>query len=143
MRSKVLAIKAALIITAAVLLNSLTAFAYDDVIRVDVNQQTQEVQSKISISESEGVFYFGSGYFDVAEITYDYQFTDEEGNVYSAEVVEQQRINCNHTYQSGIYQTHVKGSDGSCTIEMYNAKRCTSCVYLVIGDYLNTITYVI
>lgn len=140
--SKAHAVRAAIVVTAAVLLNSLTVFAYDDVNQISVSQQSQEIQTELnSISESVGGYYIESGYSDAAEITYDEQFTDEEGNVYSAGRGIQPSSICNHTYQAGTYQTHTKSTDGGCTVKVYSAKRCTGCGLIVIMEYLNTITY--
>lgn len=34
---------------------------------------------------------------------------------------------CQHTWQNGNYQQHIKNNSGGCTIYIYNAKRCSKC----------------
>jgi len=139
-RSRAHAVRSAVVIAAAVLLNSLTVFAYDDVNQVGVEPESQVVQSElVNISTSALGFYHESDYA-FAEMIYEELFADENGNIYPAEGVEQRSF-CNHTFQSGTVHTHAKDSDGGCTYKVYSANRCTGCAYIVIGDCLYTILF--
>ena len=48
---------------------------------------------------------------------------------------------CNHAYVSGQLKYHNKKADGSCTIEYYNAKRCSKCGNITDQTYIMTVEY--
>lgn len=50
---------------------------------------------------------------------------------------------CNHTYMSGTYNKHMSNGNGGCTVKVYNAKICTKCNYLVVGDLIQTNIYTV
>lgn len=56
----------------------------------------------------------------------DYYFIDENNQIYDLNTPTN-RTTCEHNYVSGSITRHIKKSNGSCTIKVYNGKVCTSC----------------
>lgn len=87
----------------------------------------------VNSSRNEGVIvgsveftFRESGLEEIIAVTYDNQFTDENGMVYDAENWE--RKNCSHPSKvPGEYQVHRKNNDGGCDIYIYSALRCKDC----------------
>lgn len=77
------------------------------------------------------------------EIRYDYQFIDEEGNIYpiSEEPSESVYRACSHTYSSGTISKHEKNSNGGCVVKTYKAQRCTKCGDTIWGEHISSATY--
>lgn len=139
-----------MVVTLAVLLNSVTVFAYEDVQRFELTNQNGEPIDVEKALQKDFVFYPNTvnleeveGIFSEAgkiEIKYDLQFTDENGVIYPVEDL-QVCAACNHTWIYGTVEDHDKYSDGSCTVTQYEAKRCTKCGASAIGEEINTISY--
>lgn len=53
------------------------------------------------------------------------------------------RAICNHTMTSGYYHIHKPNNSGGCTVEVYNAQKCTKCGYLKLGSISSTTTYTV
>ena len=72
----------------------------------------------------------------VSENNEDYQFIDEEGNIYpiSEEPSESVYRACSHTYSSGTISKHEKNSNGGCVVKTYKAQRCTKCGDTIWGE---------
>lgn len=84
-----------------------------------------EAQIKDGLSNMDTTFSVGVSSQNVI-IQYDEQFTAENGNIY--DVGASPTKVCNHpSKQRGEYQVHSRNSDGSCTITVYAATRCTKC----------------
>ncbi len=87
----------------------------------------------VNSSRNEGVIvgsmeftFRESGLEEIIAVTYDNQFTDENGMVYDAKNWE--RKNCSHPSKvPGEYQVHRKNNDGGCDIYIYSALRCKDC----------------
>lgn len=52
-----------------------------------------------------------------------------------------ERAICNHVWENGKSYKHIKHDDGSCTVKVYEAKQCTMCGALQIGDLYTTMNY--
>lgn len=135
----------------AVLLNSLTVFAYEDVQYWKVNEESTDLEEHIQMDlQSDIVFVpdgmempkeFSTTAYEISPILYDIQFVDEDGNIYPVEEKIETYATCNHQYASGTVSVHTKNSDGSCTIKYYNALRCSNCGDVIYGELTRTITY--
>lgn len=47
----------------------------------------------------------------------------------------------NHSWETGTMKKHIKNSDRSCDVIIYNAKRCTNCGSVLIQEILSTTHY--
>lgn len=83
-----------------------------------------------------------TGGFYMADVTvcYDFQFTDEAGNIYEV-IPEEGRAACEHEYTNGEYQEHIKNSSGGCTIKIYEASMCVKCGKVASKKLISTTTY--
>lgn len=87
-------------------------------------------------------FVVGKDGMEVNEnLQYQYQFVTETGEVYEVQLQEQVNPACNHVFQSGTFSKHLLESDGGCTIEYYEGKRCSKCGYFVRGDFIKEVSY--
>lgn len=73
-------------------------------------------------------------------------FTNEKGEVCpiaNQGIGEQNQMKavCAHNYVSGTATKHNKSGDGSCTVEVYNAQRCTRCGAVLYGSLVSTTNY--
>lgn len=50
---------------------------------------------------------------------------------------------CSHSYVTGTQKRHISDSDGGCTVNTYNAKRCQKCGDIVIGTLLSSFFYTV
>ncbi|MCI9139090.1 MAG: M56 family metallopeptidase [Lachnospiraceae bacterium] len=71
-------------------------------------------------------------------------FIDDNGNHYDLSNdndagTAQPHSPCNHNFQTGIYKLHTKFSNGGCRETWYDAKGCTKCQYVLIGEHVNTV----
>lgn len=77
---------------------------------------------------------------EIIPVTYEKQFTDENGRVYNAE--NQEKMVCSHPSKiSGEYQVHQRNDDGSCDIFIYSAQKCTNCGKIFWGDLISSTHY--
>lgn len=87
-------------------------------------------------------FVVGKDGMEVNEnLQYQYQFVTETGEIYEVQLQEQVNPACNHVFQSGTFSKHLLESDGGCTIEYYEGKRCSKCGYFVRGDFIKEVSY--
>ena len=87
-------------------------------------------------------FVVGKDGMEVNEnLQYQYQFVTETGEIYEVQLQEQVNPACNHVFQSGTFSKHLLESDGGCTIEYYERKRCSKCGYFVRGDFIKEVSY--
>lgn len=143
----------ALLLGALVFLNSFTVLAYEDVQvwKDGAHEEDTELSSFMEgdlayVPDRENASDINFWQNKNVTVLYDHQFTDEEGNVYPVYGTESDRAvyaSCNHQYETGTVQTHVKNSSGGCTITVYSAKRCTKCGLIVRGEITSTHTYVV
>lgn len=66
-------------------------------------------------------------------------FKDKNGNQY--EISNQQKSICFHKYVDVLLQYHILNSDGGCTTNYYDAKRCTKCGNIIEKEYSYEIIY--
>ena len=140
------------VVAATILLNSLTAFAYEDVQYWKVNEESTDVEEfthsllnndvafvpgKIEDAET----YWGGPESDI--ILYDIQFVDAEGNTYPVEERIETYATCNHQYVSGTTSVHAKYSNGSCTLTYYNAQRCNICGDTIRGEKIGSSSFIV
>lgn len=94
----------------------------------------------------EGVTSWGDTYgeFDASE-TIEWIFTSDDGEIVEVldeeDLISETNIFCNHTYVSGELAMHTRNSNGGCTIEYYDAQRCSKCGHYIVGDWKNTVTF--
>ncbi len=136
-----------LVIIMSVFFSSLTSFAYEDrgVFYIDEDKE---------IGESKTFFIIGDGAY--VEFDKEYEdiekyingdiciyFVDNNDNVYYYDNNESniQYTVCIHTYIDGNIVRHLKNSTGGCTVEIYYGKTCSKCKNCVIGEIINSKTY--
>lgn len=123
-----------LVIGAMVILNSLTALAYEEVKIAPLNLEEElkeDMVIDIDIFPDDGR---GRG---TETVLYNEQFIDEEGNIYC---INEDRKNtdaiCKHAYISGKYQGHVKNTNGGCTVTQHEGQYCNACGECISGDII-------
>lgn len=143
-------------VTMLVMLNSLTAYAYEDVQYRVVESETVSASADEAEFDWDGDWIFveaghedeREGYW--AEIYEDshkayvaeWQFIDEDGNVYPIDWETNSRLFCpNHAYVYGEIQQHTKLDDGSCIVKTFEGARCTICGSINLGALLGTATF--
>lgn len=98
------------------------------------------------LTEGEFAFRFEGEEFgwdvEVGTICYDYQFVDEDGNIYEIDS-KNGRAGCDHDYQNGITQKHTKKSDGSCRVDTYESLRCAKCGHVLKKTLQSTTKYTV
>lgn len=144
MNKKKLGVAGVFGMVAMVMLNTLTVFAYPEVSKFDMSDSVVKPNMEEVVS-AEWTFvpeecaeeYLYPVEYNM-EILSEYQFVDEKGNIYelseaqfNGENVE--RVICNHNYEKGYSQMHVKLTNGGCIVYTYESERCTLC-----GDVKNT-----
>lgn len=128
-----------LAIGAMIILNSLTALAYEEVKVAPLNSEEELREDAIVDIE---IFSDGGRGRWTEIVLYDEQFIDENGSIYQIRENQQNTYAiCKHTYESGIYQKHSKKLDGSCTVTQYTCQYCSKCGDYVLGDIIGTLSY--
>ena len=143
-------IASACIVGAAVFLNTLTVFAYEDmqfakVPKENEGQLDMMLQGDfafISSVRNETVqdYLFEDQIMSMC-VVYEMQFVDREGIVYPVNDEISSHALCNHNYVVGEVHHHKKNSDGSCIMVIYDAKRCTKCNGTQIGEEKGRLSY--
>lgn len=111
-----------------IFLDSLTALAYPKVYHVK-----NVIIEMAEDSVNGGNFWIydfaedGYGTFSDVIVYYDEQFEDKNGKIYPIDSTGSETSCSKHQVISGIAQIHEKDKDGGCTIEFYEATRCTEC----------------
>ena len=124
----------------SVIASASTILAYEPFKSVD--EGTMEVVS----SEDFGSFYFEDTVSENDIIEDDFSISDavfeyEDGTQVPITNIDSSYAFCNHIMVSGYYKTHKADGSGGCTVKIYNAKQCSKCGYLSLGDLYNVITY--
>lgn len=133
------------VMAVGVFASSLTVFAYDDVDYINVGgrilsegEQWECVFVPEGVSVQEGEKGFIEDYNK--EILYDFQFVDEEGNIY--ELNDQNAVAPRHKHNFGKGTANVHTKDGAgCKVVTYNSERCFICGYVNILDEICTTYY--
>lgn len=143
-------IASACIAGAAMFLNTLTVFAYEDmqfakVPKENEGQLDMMLQGDfafISSVRNETVqdYLFEDQIMSMC-VVYEMQFVDREGIVYPVNDEISSHALCNHNYVVGEVHHHKKNSDGSCIMVIYDAKRCTKCNGTQIGEEKGRLSY--
>lgn len=135
---------------------SLTAFAYEDVHKVEADEEVFVTEMDDVVTEGnfhvaeafifeggDGISMLGSiqDDIDMIEILYNEQFIDEDGNIYEVNTEIQPYEACSHEIKSGTYARHIVYNDGHCTVSYYNAEWCVVCGYVWVHDYKYTVTF--
>ena len=150
-------IAAGVITVGLVFVNSLTAFAYPDVIQrghenymsQDAVDHEMEIDEWVFIPDEAGSEQFTDSTNYVIDngipILYDKQFIDTEGNIYPVqdEYSPDGYASCSHNYITGVVNDHTKYANGGCLVESYSAKRCTKCGYVLVGDFIARAEYAV
>lgn len=136
---------ATLIFVLMIFVDSLTALAYPSVYHLEAEES--EIVS--DLEEWHGDCAFVEGEYVLVNFTntilYDEQFVDFDGSIYPVNADATRNIVCDiigHDKKETLFQTHSKKDDGSCTIKLYNATRCTRCTHGWIGSLYATADYV-
>ena len=128
--------------------SSIPALAYKEPLGI-------EIMDADTLDEWKGSYILMNGMEEKTEASYikssdfsqsDYTFTSEAGEIFFDESIElynenQVREACTHNYESGTSNKHDMNSDGSCTVIVYSAQRCSKCGYVKIGSRISTTTY--
>lgn len=69
-----------------------------------------------------------------ADILYDRQFVDMDGNITPVSGVSGRVLCLKHRIVQGYYQTHVKNDTGGCTVKTYNSTQCVYCNTIWVTD---------
>ncbi|MDO4340769.1 MAG: M56 family metallopeptidase [Eubacteriales bacterium] len=92
--------------------------------------------------------YNNSSYTDIETEDFslsDMYFTDENGNREPVSpnqlTANEQTRSCTHAWKNGTITQHIRNSDKSCDIIIYNAKKCSKCGNEILGSIKNTIHF--
>lgn len=110
---------------AAVLIGSVSVFAYEPVIRLDFDSEVNPASDYFIYGEDDKIPELNLNSGDI--------FTDNNGNVYNTSGVE--RAICFHSFTSVVVGEHTVNSDGSCVIRYFDAQRCIKCGYIKDATY--------
>lgn len=139
-------VKAAAVSAVMMICSSITVFAYEPPKSMDLDshfpkeKRSEPLQSNEMLSFTLDTSPEVEEADDLYEVVYDAQFKDENGNIYKVDHADQ-KASCVHSYVKGIYSDHIKNKDGSCSMKVYSAKRCTKCGQCVIGELKYTLSY--
>lgn len=118
--------------------SSSTILAYEPFVSVDYS--TMEVSDSGDFGEVLEENNFDVYDFSVSDLIVVYEdgtripITTEKESLYAL---------CNHVMKDCYYQVHKSNSTGGCTINVYNAQRCTKCGYIKTGSLHSTHTYTV
>lgn len=130
-----------------IFVSSMTTFAYEPPTVFEVDDSGKEIEQghgdidRLYVKDGHESTdnYFDADMTEMSFGNSDAYFMDEQGNRYDVPK-NAARLFCNHNYDSGKYYEHIK-SGGGCTINIYNAERCTKCGTIHVKDFCNSITY--
>ncbi len=139
-RTKLQTALAVLLLGIVFFADSWTVLAYPDAKRIKLNSWEDFDADEEFIFVEDGA----EGPYDSLEyeVLYESQFIDEEGNIYPIyEGDVSVAAGHTHTWVTGKRQKHVINSDGSCTIYIYAAQRCSDCGAIEQGELISTTNY--
>jgi len=72
-------------------------------------------------------------------------FVDDNGipNVIIKTASQTERSSCDHIWNNGQIHRHSKNNDGSCTVNIYEAKMCSGCNEYTVGSLINSVNYAV
>ncbi len=130
--------------------NSFTAMAYPNVYHVEDNEANVVKGTVVGDGFWTSGLYEEDGYDEIstesnlmAEVLYDEEFIDEDGNIHPINSHSPYVFCFKHDIVSGYYQTHLKDDKGGCTVEIYESTKCLNCNTIWIGDWVKTLMYAI
>lgn len=128
------------------IISSLPVFAYDGVAVLKLDGEIEDVREECeSFYDSDILVSTNGSVMDEAvnaDIRFEEQFVDENGNIYEVDLEKGGRAGCTHpVLTSGTYQKHVKDGSGGCVTTIYAAKRCEECGYVFKGEYISELKY--
>ena len=133
-REKIIAI---CVFALLVFLDSLTALAYHKVYHVK-NAVIEAAEDAVGGGNFWVDNYVEDGYGTFLDtILYDKQFVGEDNHIYPVDSNNITEECFSHDEMIGVVEVHVKDSDGGCTIEIYEASRCTKCGMVQKGELLH------
>lgn len=124
---------AVLVSVVTFLAGSVTSFAY-------VRPQT--ISSSEDTFDAEGEHFFVEGTMKAEPVLYETFWVNADGSI--EEVTEndlEERVICKHIFKDGTYNQHKKNSSGGCTVICREAKKCTLCGYVEMGEIISSTTY--
>ena len=142
-------IASACIVGAAMFLNTLTVFAYEDMQFANIPKTSEKFLESalnndvafVSGTEDEIRKYslFEEMIMEI-DVVYDMQFVDMEGNIYQINEKDMEfYASCNHSYRAGFFDEHIKHTNGSCMVVRYKAEMCSKCSDIkVIAETVRT-----
>lgn len=69
-------------------------------------------------------------------------FIADDGTIYNVSNETESQLFCSHSYVSGTYQEHIKNSKGGYITYYYDAKICSKCNKIVLGEIIGQTTLV-
>ena len=131
---------AALAMALLLVMSSLPVLAYE-LPTVDVTENPATGKFNPDGIVTEYYFVEGGEPTPVEPLPAEYFFTDESGTVYPLEETEEVYAACKHSYISGTTSQHTRDGNGGCTVETYQAKRCTKCGHVEKGKRISSTYY--
>ena len=120
-----------------VFLDSLMALAYPKVYHIKLSA-TEAAKDTVDGGNFWVDNYVEDGYGTFLDtILYDEQFVGEDNHIYPVDSNNITEECFSHDEVIGVVEVHVKDSDGGCTIEIYEASRCTKCSMVQKGELLH------
>lgn len=116
--------------------SSSTILAYEPFVSVDDN--TVEVSNFCDFGSFTNDIHIEECDFSAADDVFVYK--DGRQIILDNEEVDGYAL-CNHKMTDGYYQVHRSNSTGGCTVNVYNAQRCTKCGYIKTGSLYVTNIY--
>lgn len=116
--------------------------AVDSIDTVSINQLSQENKSDSFLSSThayENELYSFSNSLDFSKSNW--YCIDENGVIYDNNTTGSCIVSCPHEYSSAQILHHRKYSNGNCSIEYYNARKCHICKYILETDHIATTTF--
>lgn len=128
------------LIISTMFVNSLTVFAYQEpeIIPVNANESNydfDEISLYSGFGEPENTENKLPDFDKTQSITY--YFINEDGIINKIDE-HNKKAPCNHTYKNGYVKKHILNGKGGCTMEYYNAQKCTKCGNVILGTKYNT-----
>ncbi|MCM1185207.1 MAG: M56 family metallopeptidase [Lachnoclostridium sp.] len=138
-RLKKLSLASAVIACVAILLNSITVFAYED---VKIWSNDIMGNSCLSPWQADAVLTASAAWdSQISEFSYNIQFTDGQGKIVSLQNAGISPSHCHHAYTAGISAIHVKQPESGCRTYRYNSFQCSICGDISWGAFLSASTF--
>ena len=138
----------AVALTVSLFACSLTALAYEDVQKLNADEEA--LVTSVSMRTADEVNVFEGEVLlsesvpdesDTVAILYEEQFIDEDGNIYEVNTEVQPYRSCDHELKSGTMTRHIPFADGHCEVEYYRADWCVYCGEVWAHELVKIVTY--